>query len=240
VARIQPRVEQAAAAHPNDARYLLLAARTSRAVGDIGRAESTLRNILAADPAHTEAALLLGDVLARQNRRDEATRVIRQALTRGPSSVTLQMALANLLDDTGHVAEARALYEGIVAANPKAFEASTRLAALYADQRDNLEEALRLAKSARNGLPDDPKVADALGWVYVRSGLAWSGIPYLDAAVRGEPATALFRYHRGVAYQLRGDLQAARDDLSRALTLDPNFRRAADARVALDALKKKP
>jgi tetratricopeptide (TPR) repeat protein len=239
VARIQPRVERAVAAHPNDARYLLLAVRTSRAAGDTGRAESTLRKILGTDPAHAEAALLLADVLAQQNRREEATQLIRQALTRAPSSVELQMALATLLDDTGHVAEARALYEEVVAANRNAFRASARLAALYADQRDNLEEALRLAKSAKSQFPDDPKVADTLGWVYVRSGLASIGTRHIVAAVRAEPATALFRYHLGIAYQLEGELQAARDELTRALALDPNFPGAADARAALDALSKK-
>jgi tetratricopeptide (TPR) repeat protein len=178
-------------------------------------------------------------MLARQNRREEATQLVRQMLSRRPSSMGLQVRLASLLDETGHLAEARERYEEIVAADTNAFAASARLAAIYADQRVNLEQALKLAKSAKEQLPNDPKVADALGWVYVRSGLESLGIPHLDAAVRAEPATALFRYHLGIAHQLEGELPAARDELTRALALDPNFPGAADARAALDALGKK-
>lgn len=240
VARVQPRIDQALAAHPNDAQYLLLAGRTFRAAGDARRAESTVRKILEANPGHAEAALLLADMLVQQNRREEATQLVEQTLSRGASSVELQVKLAQLLDEAGRVADARKHYEDIVAASSTAFAASARLATIYADQRENLERALKLAKDARAQLPNDPKVADALGWVYVRSGLPGAGQPHLDAAVRAEPSTALFRYHLGIAHQLQGDRLAARDELTRSLALDPNFSGAADARAALDALGKRP
>jgi tetratricopeptide (TPR) repeat protein len=240
VARVQQRVEQAVSAHPKDPGYLLLAVRTSRAAGDAKRPESMLRTILDIDPGHVEAVLLLGDVLAHQSRREEATQLIQRALTRLPSSFELQVALANLLEETGHVTEARTRYEAIIAGNKSAVAVSVRLAALYANQRDNLDRALELAATAKQRLPNDPSVSDTLGWVYVRKDLPSLGTRYLEDAVRAEPATALFRYHLGIAHERQGQFQAARDELTRALTLDPNFPGAADARAALQTLAKLP
>ena len=236
VARVQQRVEQAVAAHPKDPGYLLLAARTSRAAGDAQSAESTLRTILDIDPGHAEAELSLVDVLAHQNRREEATQLIKRALTRPPSSFELQVRLATLLEETGHVTEARRRYEAIVTANGNAGAVSARLAALYANQRENLDRALELAKMAKQQLPDDASVSDTLGWVYVRSGLPSMGARHLKDAVRAEPTTALFRYHLGIAHQQQAEVWAARDELTRALALDPNFPAAADARAALKTL----
>ena len=238
VARVRQRVDQAIAAHPKDPEYLLLAVQTSQAEGDAPRVESMLRQILDIDPGQAQAALLLADVLAHQNRRDEATRMLEQALTRRPSSFELQVSLANLLDDTGHVAEARARYEEILATNTQAFAVSSRLAALYADQGDNLEKALDLAKTAKQHLPNDPNVSDTVGWIYVRKDLPSQGVSYLEDAVRAQPARASFRYHLGVAYQQRGEFVQARDEIARALALDPNFRGAPDARATLNTLAK--
>ena len=157
-----------------------------------------------------------------------------------PSSFELQVILATLLEETGQVAEARTRYEAIIAANRNAGGVSARLAALYANQRDNLDRALKLAKMAKQRLPDDPSVSDTLGWVYVRRGLPSMGAPHLKDAVRAEPSTALFRYHLGIAHQQQAKFRAARDELTRALTLDPDFPGAADARAALETLAKTP
>jgi len=239
-ARVQERIEQAVAEHPNDPRYMMLAARISRATGDAKRAESMLRNSLDIDPGDAKAGLLLAEILAQQNRREEATQVIQRVLARKPSSLELQIALANLLEETGHVAEARTRYEEIIAANRDAVPVFARLAALYANQRVNLPDALKLARRAKEQSPDDPRVSDALGWVYVRDGLPSLGEAHLADAVRAQPGNALFRYHLGIAHQMQGEVQAARDELTRALKLDPNFPGAADARAALDTLTKSP
>jgi tetratricopeptide (TPR) repeat protein len=141
--------------------------------------------------------------------------ILQQAIAHGATSVPVQVALANLLDDAGQAAAARAKYEEIVAASPNAAGAVARLATLHADQRENLREALKLATGAREQTPDDPRVRDALRWVYVRSGLSSTGIPHLDAAVRSAPTVARFRYHLGIARLLQGDVRAARAELAR-------------------------
>jgi hypothetical protein len=66
------------------------------------------------------------------------------------------------------------------------------------------------------------------------------GERHLKDAVRLEPTTALFRYHLGIAHQQQSEFRGARTELTQALTLDPNFPAAADARAALKTLAREP
>jgi tetratricopeptide (TPR) repeat protein len=233
VAAARRRITEALSVHRNDSAYLVLDARVSVAENDLRRAESTLRAVLAADRANADAAVLLADVLARGGRADEARTVLEQQLTDGRTSLNVQLALAHLLEQMGRVDDARTRYEKIVADFPSAGAAGARLAAIYVDQGRNLDQALTLAVAAKQQLPDDPAVSDALGWVYVRKDFATTGRPHLEDAVRAAPDNPLYRYHLGVAYQRAGQSQKARDEFARVVALAPDSREAADARAAL-------
>ena len=237
-ARVRPRVAQALAAHPWHPEYLLLGARVASAVGDTPTAESALRTALTLSPGHTAATLLLADMLARQNRADEAKAVIEQALARQPTSFDLQLSLTQLLEQLGQVAEARTRYERLAAPNRQGAIASARLAALHVNQGGSLDVALNLALTAKQYRPSDPMVNDTLGWVYVRKGLPALGIPPLEDAVRAQPDRSAFRYHLGMAYQRTGRTAKARDELTRALELDSQFPGAREAAAALADLPK--
>jgi len=237
-AHVRPLVERAVAAHPREAVYLLLDARIAHAMGDKARAEARLRTALEVDPANEDAALLFGDVLTGQARLTEARAVLEAALARHPASLALQMARALVLEALNLPAEARTQYEAIVAVNRDDAVASWRLAAIYANQGENLDVAVQLASLARRKLPDDPVVSDVLGWVYVRKRIANAGLSYLEAAVRAQPSNALFHYHLGVAYERLGQFVKARDELLRALAIDPKFPGAADAKSILAGISK--
>jgi len=204
----------------------------------VARVQQRVAQAVSAHPKDPGYLLLAARTSRAAGDARRAELMLRTILDIDPGHGEAGLLLANLLEETGHVAEARTRYEGIVAANSTAFAASARLAALYVNQGDNLNRALELATTAKQGLPDDPRVNDTLGWVYVLRGLPSPGARYLEEAVRAEPATALFRYHLGIAHQRQGKFLAARDELTRALALDPKFPGAADALAALNALAK--
>ena len=64
--------------------------------------------------------------------------------------------------------EARKSYEATVNGPENAPVAANNLAFIYAEQGTNLDVALQLATSAKQGLPDDPSVDDTLGWIYYK------------------------------------------------------------------------
>lgn len=238
-ARVRPVVDRSLAAHPADAAVVVLAARVAFAQTDAARAESLLQTVLKTDSGNLDAAILMSDVLARQNRRPDALRVIELALQKQPESLALSLRQAMLLEETGQIDAARSRYERLAIDNPQSSIVAVRLAGLYANRNSDLDLALRMASTAKVKLPNDPAAADTLGWVYVRKGLGSRALPYLFEALRADPSNALYHYHLGVAHATLGDFTNAANELRRALDLDGNFPAAGDARTRLSGLPKK-
>jgi len=194
--------------------------------------------VLQLDANNEAAALLLADILSRQHRQDEARRTLAQLVERRPSAVDAQTAIGVLLEEGGHVAEARTQYERVLALSPRAPKASYRLAALYVADGQNLDMALSLAIDAKQQLPDDPAVSDVIGWVYARKNLPVVAAQHLEDAVAGAPENPVYRYHLGSAYLAAGRLRQARVEMTRALEIDRDFAYADPARKALASMRK--
>ena len=223
-------VEAALAAHPDDSKYLLLAARVYTVDNDAVRAEAVLRRVVAVDPFNVEGARALSDCLGAQRREPEARQVLDQLVARLPNSTAAQTVLAMQQERSGDVAGARARYEQIVLQDRRAGIASQRLAALYLNRRENLDKALNLAAVALREFDGDPAVSDLMGWIYVQKGLSVNALPHLEDAVRASPTNAIYRYHLGAAHLRAGNRDKARAELTRALEIDPSLE---EARAAL-------
>jgi cellulose synthase operon protein C len=233
LADARARVDAAVAAHPRDPDYLLLAGRVHAAEHDAPRAEAMFRKALELDPLYETAALALGDFLAAGRRCEDAKQVLEQLIIRRPDSIDAYTSLGLLLEKMGRPREARTEYEKLLARKPHAPKASSRLAALYVDQGENLDLALTLAVDAKQQRPDDPAVNDVLGWVYLQKNQVSRALIHLKDAARAAPDDAVYRFHLGSAYMRAGDTAKAREELRRALEIDPQFAGAAQARAAL-------
>lgn len=231
------RVERALAGDPDDSRLLLLSADVSIAASDLPGAERTLRRGANIDGSHLDVVLSLADVLAKQGRRGDAQDALVQFLERRPTSTAAQTRLAMLLEEGGQLEEAKSRYEQVVARDRRAARAASRLAALHVELKGNLDVALDLAILAKQQLPRDPAVADTLGWVYAAKNVMGRALPHLRDAVRAAPDNPLYRFHLGQAYLHDGDRRRARDELTKVLTLDRNFRHAEKTRELLSSLE---
>ncbi len=72
------------------------------------------------------------------------------------------------------------------------------LAYLYGESGENLDRALEVASSVYRKLPDNPDVADTLGWLYVITKNYSEAEPYLQKAIDKKPDTPAIIYHMGV------------------------------------------
>jgi tetratricopeptide (TPR) repeat protein len=133
--------------------------------------------------------------------------------------------------------EAQQKYERALAVDPRAAVAANNLAWIYAETGGNLDIALQLAQNAKSQLPERPEVNDTLGWVYYKKGLSAMAVPPLLQSVQRDPTNATYHYHLGMAYAGSGEKDKARASLQKALSLDSNFSKAAEARQALQGLK---
>jgi tetratricopeptide (TPR) repeat protein len=120
--------------------------------------------------------------------------------------------------------------------------ASNNLAYVMLQSAGNLDVALSLAQTARQGMPDSASAADTLGWVYYQKGAYKSAIDLFQEALKlGERSkqaeNPTVHYHLGLAYQKDNQPTLARQHLERVLKLDPNYSSAADVRKALAQLR---
>jgi Flp pilus assembly protein TadD len=97
--------------------------------------------------------------------------------------------------------------------------AANNLAWHYAEREGKVDIALELARRAKQALPDDPNVADTLGWVLYRRGLYAAAIEHLKFSAEKLPQNAEIRYHLGMAYLRNGDKVRAKTELTAALNL---------------------
>ena len=72
--------------------------------------------------------------------------------------------------------------------------------------------------------------------MYYKKNLAALAIPPFKVSMEKNPGNPVYHYHLGLAYASAGDAVRARQSLTRALELKPDFDGAQDARKVLQSL----
>jgi len=237
-AAARTRLDAAVKANSNNSTLQLMASQLYSVVfKDPAAAEHTARQAVAADPNNLDAFGSLARLHAEANNLPAATAEFEKLAERQPRSVGNQTTVGLLLHLQGKTDEAKARYEKALALDPRAAVAANNLAQLYVDRNENLDVALNLAQIAKAGLPTAHQVDDTLGWIYYRKGVGLLAVTWLKQAVAAQPDNAEYNYHLGAAYALNKEPANARQSLTKALKLRPNFQGADDARKILDTLK---
>jgi tetratricopeptide (TPR) repeat protein len=104
---------------------------------------------------------------------------------------------------------------------------------MYAQSGANLDEALKLAQTAKQGLQNSPEIDDTLGWVYYKKDLGSLAVRAFADAVQKDARNPVYHYHLGLAYLLAQDRPNGRASLERALAISKDFDGASDAREKL-------
>jgi predicted Zn-dependent protease len=107
------------------------------------------------------------------------------------------------------------------------------IAQLTADHGYEYERAATLASRMYAKFPNDPAVADTLGWVLFKQGKLYQGLPLLMFASASAPNNPAHRYHLGAALIKNGQIAPGRKELEAALKLSKDFDGASQARTLL-------
>jgi Flp pilus assembly protein TadD len=82
-------------------------------------------------------------------------------------------------------------------------------------------------------LPQLSNTADTLAWAYYYKGVYASAIDLLQEAVKESPDNPTYHFHLGLAYAKNNDVLHAREQLERALKLNPGESQAGEIRRTL-------
>jgi len=228
------RVERRLAAEPRRVQLLLLSGRVFVADGDLVKAEGVLRQALELAPAVPEPYMLLADIYRSQKRLEPARVELDAQVQRNAANIGARSLAAVLVHVDGKLDEAKRRYIDVLGHDPRIVVAANNLAWIYADEKQNLDEALDLAQRATAQIPEYAEAWDTLGWVYVRKQVPLLAIAPFEKAVEKDPSNAIFHYHLGMALAGRGDKEKSRDALKTALKLQPDFPDAQRELKALD------
>lgn len=177
----------------------------------------TLEAVIKQDPKLLAAYYLLGAAYAKEGRLDEARRYFEHVLEKDPALVSGYMMLGIIDEIQKKYGEAAERYKRALDRDPNFAPAANNLAWHYAEREGKLDIALELARRAKQLLPDDPNVADTLGWVLYRRGLFAAAIEHLKFSAEKLPQNAEVHFHLGMAYLRNGDKARAKAELTTAL-----------------------
>ena len=199
------------------------------ASGDHGQARAVLTAAKALDPQSLSTQLSLVQLDAVQGKWNDARTRLQTILAVQESSL-VRLWLGNVEEITSNHGAAMDHFRKVVANDSANVQALNNLAYLLLEHANQADEALKYAEQAAVLAPDDPDVADTLGWVFYRKGLYSMAVKHLEAAARKDSVIPM--YHLAMAYAKANDDPArARATLHAALKKNPHL---PEARVAQD------
>ncbi len=180
------------------------------------------QKLLASDPKSILFRRRLAEVYDLAGYPSRALVYYEQAHELAPDDPRVTVSLASALERTGRVQQAQALYQAVVKAHPENAAALNNAAFFLADNGGDLDEALRLAKTALARSPGQPSFSDTIGYIYLKKGMLDSAIQSFSALAHRYPSSASFRYHLGLALFQKGEKSVARKELQAALANHPS------------------
>jgi len=198
--------------------------------------ESESRETLAALVARGDSSSSVAAAQAwqRMDRYKESIPILETVIAASPDAVVAHFLLGAAYERTGQRPKAVTALRRVLELQPDFHAALNYLGYTYAEEGENLDEALRLVSRAVALDPDNGSYVDSLGWTYYRLGRHEQARGYLERAARLEPTDATLHEHLGDVYVALGQNDRARAAYRRALELgDDN---ADEVRRKLDEL----
>ncbi len=207
------------------------------AKGDAATAEGEFRKTIEVNPQNYQAYILLAQLNMQQNKVPQALKEVDQLIAQNNKLAPAYLLKGYYLQVSKDIQGAIASYRKALDLDPENPIVSNNLAWVLCENNLGMEEALSLARNARKKLPDEPEIADTLGWIYYRMKSNTLAIDQLLLGVNNsrQPAAEKY-YHLGMAYFAKGDVTLAKQTLQKSLDLNPNFPGAEEARSILKRL----
>jgi tetratricopeptide (TPR) repeat protein len=230
-------LDETVAKEPKNTLLWDMVGRFEMASGRAAEAEAAFLKSIELAPDFMAPYYQLGVIYAAQKKFPEAEARLGKVIEKNDKNVGAHTLLGMVLNAQGKLDAANKEYRKVLSLSPKNPLAANNLASNLADGGGNLDEALKFAQIAREAAPEDPSVADTLGWIYYKKGLIETSLPLIADAAGKMKNNPSIRYHHGMVLAKKGRGKEAAAELKAALSLDPKFPGADEAKKTLESLK---
>ncbi len=182
-------------------------------------AQKVLTDLTKKHPQAMQPLLLMARIQMSAKEFDAALETLQKAIALKPQNAWPYMQTAAIYQRRAMKDKAIETYESLLKAKGSYPPAENDLAYLYAEQDRNLDRALELAEKAHKAMPQNPAVADTLGYVHLKKGSLALAKQAFSEAIEMFPKQAYFHYHLAMVLQKEGDHQGALAALEKAREL---------------------
>jgi tetratricopeptide (TPR) repeat protein len=203
---------------------------------DFGRAEGDLLKSTELDPNLESAHLLFAQLYVASNKPEKAIEKLNAFLEKH-KTVPALLGLAEIHEQLKNYSAARDAYEKVLTVNANFAVALNNLAVIYSEQLGQLDKAFDLAKRAREVAPNEPRMADTLGWIQFNKGEYGSALQLLQESAGKLPDQSEIQFHVGMAHYMLGQEEPARVALQKAADAKADFRGKEEAHRRLGILR---
>jgi tetratricopeptide (TPR) repeat protein len=209
--------------------------------GDRAGARAQYAAALETFPGYTHALAASARVAAADGEYDAAISLLREVTERQPLPEHVAL-LGDVYAADGQPGEAQRQYDLIGAIDElyrsNGITTDLQMSLFFADHDIRIGDAVQGALAVYAATPDSIYAADAVAWALYKAGQPDEALPYAKDALRLGTADAMAYYHAGMINAALGNDDLAREQLTRALEINPAFSvlQAPVAREAREAL----
>jgi cellulose synthase operon protein C len=203
--------------------------------GQVDAAAQMFAQLFALEPS--EATALRAYEAARRAGRPDADAQLLQWHATRPDAGATNFVLGGLAIEKNDLDAALRHYEAVIASHPGHAATLNNLAWLYGERKD--PRAIEIGERALAADPNNPSIADTLGWLHVQNGDAARGLPFLAEAAAALPGQREVQYHWAAGLADAGDSARAIEILQRLTADGAEFGSRADAERRLSELRRR-
>lgn len=213
---------------PQGERYMeaqLLAAQLMAEEDGVDAALEYLQQLpLDSDEERIQRSMVKAELLAAEERYDEAMTVYDEALTEFGDNTQLLYSRALTAEKFGRIDLLERDLKRILELDPDNSQALNALGYTLADRTDRYEEAYRYIEKAYTLEPGEPAILDSMGWILYRMGRHEEAIDFLRRAAKELPRDPEVAAHLGEVLWISGQKEEARQVWGEALKLSPDHK----------------
>jgi Flp pilus assembly protein TadD len=200
------------------------------------QASAAAQKAMEINPDDGEAVAIFAQLQVQRGQASNALAAWEKWSKAHPNNAGSLAILGTLEESLGDNRKAVDYYKQSLAIQPAQPVAANNLAYRMLQDGGNVDVALTLAQTARQGMPNSPSAADTLAWAYYYKGTYGFARDLLVEALKTDPQNAAMEYHLGMVYSKLGDKGNAAAHLKKAVAIAPDSQAAKDARTALQKL----